>query len=117
MNQQQIELRKNDPVKIARSWVCSPFIYGADSKQRVPNPDAHPTICQREDGKFCDVEGRVIPDAKVPDYIREQGKPPKATEVVGGTVNLADAMKSALTPVDHEKKTARKAPAKRSKSK
>jgi hypothetical protein len=112
-NQQQTELRKTDPTKIVRQWSASPFIYGADSKQRTPNPDAHPAICQREDGKFCDVEGRLIPDSKVPDHIRSEGKPPKATTVEGGEVSLSDAMTDALTPADPRDKPARKPAAKR----
>lgn len=99
-NQQQEELRKSDTVKIARQWDCSPYVYGADSKQRIPNPDYHPPICQREDGKFCDMEGRLLPLAKVPEYIRAQGKAPEPTTVVGGEVDLAAAMRSSATPAD-----------------
>lgn len=114
---QQEALRAEDGTKIVRQWAASSFIYGSDSKQRVPNPEAHPVICQREDGKFCDVEGRLIPDAKVPSYIKEDGKPPKATQITGGEVSLATAMQDALTPADPKDRASRKPAAKRGKSK
>lgn len=115
--EQQEKLREKDEVKIVRQWCASSFAYGADSKQRTPNPDAHPTICQREDGKYCDVEGRLIPVAKVPKYIIEQGKPPRHPKARGPiTMDLADAMTDAMTPADPSDRRARKAPAKRGKS-
>jgi hypothetical protein len=114
-NAQQEQLREADPVKIVRSFVCSAFVYGADSKQRTPNPDLHPPISQREDGKYCDVEGRPIPLAKVPKYIIEQGQPPEATTHRPKQIPLADAMQDALTPADptHTPAPARKTAAKR----
>lgn len=94
---QQIELRESDPIKIVRTWASSPFVYGADSKQRVPNPDAHPLICQREDGTYCDVEGRPLAASQVPEYIRDEGRPPKETIVEGQTISLKDAMLASTT--------------------
>lgn len=112
-NKQESELRKNDRVKIARQFAASQFVYGGDSKQRTPNPEAHPVICQREDGSYCDVEGRSIPTDQVPAYIRAQGKPPKHTSIVGGEVSLAEAMQDAMTPADPRDQVARKGAAKR----
>lgn len=113
-NAQQEKLRESDPVKIVLSWSSSPFIYGADSKQRTPNPDYHPVICLTEKGKFVDVEGRPITLAKVPAYIREQAKPPKeATPPSPREVSLAEEMTSAQTPADPRDKPARKTAAKR----
>jgi len=105
-----------DEVRIVRQWAQSTYIYGADSKQRVPNPDAHPLICQREDGRYCDVEGRIIARSAVPAYIREEGRPLERTEPVGGTISLADAMKDAITPADPRDQRARQ-PAKGGKRK
>jgi hypothetical protein len=111
--QQETDLRKPDSVKIARQFAASPFVYGADSKQRTPNPESHPVICQREDGSYCDVEGRSIPRERVPQYILDQGKPPRHTSRLGGEVTLADAMKDAMTPADPRDTPARKTAAKR----
>lgn len=111
--EQETKLRKPDSVKIARQFAQSSFIYGADSKQRTPNPDAHPVICQREDGSYCDVEGRSIPRDRVPQYILDQGKPPKHTPRLGGEVSLSEAMQDAMTPADPRDQPARKSAAKR----
>lgn len=113
-NAQQRKLRKTDEVKVARQFTTSPFIYGADSKQRQPNPDFHPPICQREDGKFVDPEGRLLPDSKVPDYVRAQGRPPKAAEPFEPSeVDLAEAMTESARPADPVPVSTRKPAAKR----
>lgn len=77
---QQEELRAADPIKIVRTWVSSPHVFeDGDSKRRRVNPDYHQPIGQREDGSYCDVEGRPIARTNVPKYILDQGKPPKNT--------------------------------------
>jgi hypothetical protein len=91
-------LRANDPLKISRSWANSRFIYGADSKQRSENPEYHPLICQTEDGRYVDVEGRPLPLSSIPQYIRDEGKPPKETAPAARReISLADAAVEANT--------------------
>lgn len=90
------QYRKNDPIKIVRRWDVSPVVYGIDSRIRDVNPNYHPTICQTEDGKFCDPAGRPIPKSQIPKYILEDGPPPSVTsmgETLGKTRSLADAMR------------------------
>jgi hypothetical protein len=108
--------RVDDPNRIVRQWSQSRFIYeGDDSKgKRTANPEYHPPICQRADGKFCDVEGRLLPLSKIPAYVQEEGKTllkPTAAPV-GGEISLADAMRgaAALSEVaEPTKKRTRKA--------
>lgn len=91
---QQEKLRENDEQLIVRSWTVAPFIGHGDAK--VANPNYHPTVCQREDGTFCNVDGDDLPLSQVPDYIKEAGKPPKAAAPTEQRkVSLADAMKEA----------------------
>ena len=100
-------MRKTDPVKTARGFVSAPWIYGADSKERTRNPDYHPAVFQTEAGKYVDVDGTPLPLSKVPDYVRQEGRPApggRAPERVEMT--LADAMKEAMDNGD------RKAPVK-----
>lgn len=66
------KLRESDPVKIVRGWISSAFI-GEDSRSRQRNPEYHPPIYQREDGVFVDIEGRVLPKTRVPEYVRVEG--------------------------------------------
>jgi len=110
-NAQQEKLRENDPVKVVLSWSSSPFIYtGVDSRtQKVPNPDYHPVICLTETGKFVDCDGRPIPLTRVPAYLREAAKPPKAAAPpTPREMNLAEAMQESETPADPAPKPARK---------
>jgi hypothetical protein len=88
--------RKKDDIKIVRRWDVSPVIYGLDSRDRKVNPDYHPTVCQREDGTYCDPAGRPLPKSKIPKYILEDGSAPEPTsmsETLGKTRSLADAMR------------------------
>jgi len=111
--EQQETLRAHDGIKIARTFTQSAFIYKGDSKQREDNPAYHPPICQREDGKFCDVEGRLLPLSEVPSYIKDAGNPPKAAAPLSQRkMSLAEAMQEA----DQSNKTADRAPARRTRA-
>jgi hypothetical protein len=102
--QQASPQRAKDPHKIVRQWGASQWLYeNGDSKgKRTLNPDFHQPICQRQDGKFCDVEGRLLPLSKVPAYIQEEGKTrlQPTAEQVGGELSLADAMRGAAVLAD-----------------
>lgn len=78
-NKTERELRKLDDTKIARVFTCSPFIYGADSRQRERNPEYHPLIAQTEEGAYVTVDGDSIEEDTIPQYILEQGPPPAVT--------------------------------------
>lgn len=78
-NKTERELRKLDDVKIARMFVCSSFVYGADSRQREKNPDFHPPIGQTEQGVYMTADGSQIEEADVPQYILDCGPPPPVT--------------------------------------
>jgi hypothetical protein len=117
--QQANPQRAQDPHKIVRNWTASRWLYrGGDSKgERTDNPDYHPPICQRADGKFCDVEGRLLPLAKVPSYIQEEGKTrlKPTADRVGGELSLADAMRGAAALSEAAEPTKRGRASKKSK--
>jgi hypothetical protein len=108
------QLRATDGSKIARTWTSSPWLDSGDSKNRVRNPEQHRPICQREDGKYTDVEGNVLKLSEVPAYIRELGKPQSAAPPPSPrTVQLDELMQETGAAVVREDAPAPRAPARR----
>ena len=96
-NKTERDLRKLDDVKIARTFVCSKFSYGADSRQREINADFHPPIGQTEDGRYVTVDGVEIDEDTVPQYIIEAGPPPPPRPMAEREdVTLEDFMKESM---------------------
>lgn len=89
---------EDDP--IVRSWGSCSVIYDGDSRQKRPNPDYHPEICQTRSGKFVDVMGRPLPLDRVPEYIRNEGAPPPDTHPRRVEMELKDAMHQAGVRAD-----------------
>ena len=99
LTEQQESYREQDPVKIARTFRQSSVVYAGDSKQRMPNPDFHPPICQTESGAYVTEDGRQLDPQEVPEYILELGMPPELTpERAKKQVNMREAMLQAGVP-------------------
>lgn len=84
-----------DPHKIVRTFTASKFTYGIDSRQRTLNPDYHPVIHQSRDGRYLNSAGDEISADQIPQYILDQGAPPRTTKLVGGNINLRQAQSAA----------------------